>query len=262
MAAAGALLVSSGIALMAAPTPASADPDGDAKVAVCKYVGTPGESRLQTGGNPIEVGVSTLKKAFENDAAYEAWLATPTFPVKWTDAQGQADPTGSIAIGFIGEQTWTIADCPGGVPEPEDVTPPAPTFVEPTCTTAPAVQTPTSAVVTYMVSGSQAAGGSVHVVASLVDSETTEFVDGAVTTWDHTFTVPTGCESVSPPQVNPPKAKPHVKAETTTPTVVHAGLAGGGTSTETGLGLTAAGLVLLAGAGGAVLVGADRRTTA
>jgi hypothetical protein len=362
MAAVGALLVSSGIALMAAPTPATAVPSKDnaAKVVVCKYVGTPGDSRLQTGDNPLVVSVNTLRNVLDDE--FENWLAEPTFPVAWTDAQGQAGG-GSLAIGFVGDVEPVIQSCPGYDPGDGDghggltttasldlvdpscdngneasftvtgshaqivsakvdgvevdatmnepvsvdpgafvsvklkadprykfdgvdhggkfltlegtvgeaqvnctaVTPVAPTFVEPTCTTLPAVQTPTSELVTYAVTGSQVAGGSVQVVATLVNSETTHFAASATTSWDHTFTVPTGCTAVSPPataptttQVSPPKThvKTEVKAQTTAPTVVHAGLAGPTTDTgvQAGLGLILAGLVLMAGAAGLVLV--------
>ncbi|HEX2892447.1 MAG TPA: hypothetical protein VHO29_00405 [Marmoricola sp.] len=152
-----------------------------------------------------------------------------------------------------------------------EVTPAAPTYVEPTCTTLPSVTTPTSELVTYVVTGNKVAGGTVHIEATLVNSETSHFAEGATTTWDHTFTVPTGCTAVSPPSVaptttvNPPKThvKTHVKAQTTTtPTVVSAGLASTTSSTQAGLGLTAAGLVLLAGAGGLVLEEGRRKQTA
>jgi hypothetical protein len=357
MAAVGALLVSSGLALMAAPTTASAAQfknDHQAKIVVCKYVGTPGESRLQTGNNPIVVSQNTLR--------HLGWDGT--FPFAWTDAHGQAGH-GSMAIGYVGDVAPVIQSCPGYEPdqtmtdasldvvdpscangntasftvtgehvylmwakvnghqigevsmgqkvtvEPGDsiqvkvhavhgykfdkadpgsagktktmsdtvgavevnctaVTPAAPTFVDPTCTTAPAVQTPASELVTYAVTGSQVAGGTVHVVATLKNSETSHFAEGAVTTWDHTFTTPTGCGTVSPPavapttEVSPPKThvkhKTEVKAETTTPTVVKAGLAGTTTDTslQTGLGLALAGLALMAGAAGLVLVGGGK----
>jgi hypothetical protein len=152
----------------------------------------------------------------------------------------------------------------------ELLSPVAPTYVEPTCTTAPSVKTPSSEVVKYDVTGSQVAGGKVQVTASLVNPKTTGWAEGAQTTWEHTFTVPTGCSTVSPPAVapttavSPPKThvkhKTEVKAETTTPTVVEAGLAGTTTDTslQTGLGLALAGLALMAGAAGLVLVGGGK----
>ena len=140
-----------------------------------------------------------------------------------------------------------------------EVTPVAPTFVDPTCTTAAGVTLPTSTTVTYAQEGTAAAGATVGVGATLVDPETSHFADGATTTWSHTFTTPTGCTGVLPPTtptVSPPKALTEVKGETatTTPTVVEAGLAGDTAgSSGAGLGLVAAGLLLLAGAGGMVL---------
>jgi len=116
LAALGALVMSSGVALMVSATPANADPEP--KIVVCKYVSTPGDSELQGGGNPIEVSLNTLKNVVDDD-----WLDNPnrTFPKNWTDAQGQAGG-GSIAIGYV-DQGLTIADCPGGQEEPPPTCP-------------------------------------------------------------------------------------------------------------------------------------------
>jgi hypothetical protein len=78
------------------------------KVYVCKYVGTPGvDERLQTGNNPIEVSVSTLK-GFAG-----------TFPYEFADQQGK-----SIAIAYSGEgyPVKTIEDCPGYTPPATEAT--------------------------------------------------------------------------------------------------------------------------------------------
>jgi hypothetical protein len=169
-----------------------------------------------------------------------------------------------------------------------NITPLSPSFVDPTCTTAPSVKLPQAPAVTpqalrsavtvpvgpvaYEVTGDMVAGGTVVVTATLVDTneENSTFAPGAVTKWTHTFTTPTGCTTVSPPavapttEVSPPKThvkhKTEVKAETTTPTVVEAGLAGTTTDTslQTGLGLALAGLALMAGAAGLVLVGGGK----
>lgn len=104
LAALGVLVMSSGAALMVTATPANATQES--KILVCKYVSTPGDSELKGGKNPIEVSLSTLKNVVD-----DAWLANPTFPKDWVDAQGQAGG-GSIAIGFADEDL-TIADCPG-----------------------------------------------------------------------------------------------------------------------------------------------------
>lgn len=60
LAAAGAMVMSSGLVLMTAST-AQADPPGPHKSYVCKFVGTPGpDERLQTGQNPIWVDNHSL----------------------------------------------------------------------------------------------------------------------------------------------------------------------------------------------------------
>jgi hypothetical protein len=106
LAALGALVMSSGIALMVVATPANAT--ADPKIVVCKYVSTPG-GELQGGGNPIEVSLNTLKNVVDS-----AWLDDPnrTFPKSWNDAQGQGG--GSTAIGYTGNGL-DITNCPGYV---------------------------------------------------------------------------------------------------------------------------------------------------
>jgi hypothetical protein len=106
LAALGVLVMSSGVALMLSATPANAAPDP--KVVVCKYVSTPG-GELQGGNNPIEVSINTLNNVVEPE-----WIANPTFPKAWNDAQGQGG--GSIAIGYAGEGLG-IEDCPSSVPD-------------------------------------------------------------------------------------------------------------------------------------------------
>lgn len=104
LAALGALVMSSGIALMVVATPAHAA--ADPKIVVCKYVSTPG-GELQGGNNPIEVSLNTL-----NNVVDSTWLNDPnrTFPKSWNDAQGQGG--GSTAIGYAGHDLG-ISDCPG-----------------------------------------------------------------------------------------------------------------------------------------------------
>jgi hypothetical protein len=340
MAAVGALLISSGIALMATPTSANADkPDHQLKDWVCKYVGTPGVDEHLKKGNDGLVWVSThaTQGTWFNDAHGRSYVLLANAPHKprpsaeqcpssepgdliahaalnvvdpscengntasftvtadhaellWVKVNGdkvEADlgaavavqPGDSIQAKVHADQHYkfdvgddetaknlTLTDTVGAVEvNCTAVTPVAPSFVEPTCTTAPSVQTPTSELVTYTVTGNTVAGGSVHVVAALVNSETSHFAEGATTTWDHTFTVPTGCTAVSPPttagttEVSPPKAK----AEATTPTVVHAGLVGDAATSgsgQAGLDLALGGLLLMAGAAGLVLVEGGRRT--
>jgi hypothetical protein len=275
MAAVGALLVSSGIASMASPTPANAGDnhnDND-KVVVCKYVGKPGESRLQGGGNPEEVSVSSLKRTL-NDLV-PPWDGT--FPVAWTDAQGQAGG-GSIAVGYVGEVAPDLSSCPGHVPDllqAEAVANPVP----PTCAAnVPSYSTVGSVgVASWEESAAPAFGTTLtltaHAAPGYVFGEsptTTVLVElgpaasgcGGDETVDPPVTV------VSPPEVPTTKPAPEPattatspKAEAVVPTVVEAGLAGTAASPgEAGLGLVVTGLLLLCGAAGIARRG--RRTTA
>ncbi|HET8562103.1 MAG TPA: hypothetical protein VFL69_16410 [Marmoricola sp.] len=146
LAVAGVLVMSSGVALLATAGSATADPSGDAKVVVCKYVGKPGESRLQTGQNPIEVSVNTLKNL---DPPWDG-----TFPWAWTDAQGQAGG-GSIAIRYLGDTPGDISECP----QPEVLTATADvTAVQPTCDDVNGSWTATATNAT--VTGSEGSDGS------------------------------------------------------------------------------------------------------
>jgi hypothetical protein len=275
MAAVGALLVSSGVALMVSPTTANAGDnkghnDND-KIVVCKYVGKPGQSALQrggaNGGNPEEVSVSTLKNL---DPPWDG----STFPFAWTDAQGQA-VQGSIAIGYVGEVASTLSACPGYQPEVQQAVPKAEP-VPPTCAAnVPSYTTAGSVGVASWDEGAAPAfGKTITLTAHAAPGYA--FGDAATTTVDVIFgPAATGCTTdetpTTPPtttQVSPPKAQTTTKskaettspAETTVPTVVEAGLSGAtAPPSETGLALLIAGLVLLSGAAGVVTRG--RRTT-
>lgn len=325
MAAIGALLMSSGIALMAAPGPANANGVANGhhvtlKDWVCKYVGTPGVDEHLKNGNDglIWVDSHATQGTWFKDAHGRSFVLlanvprlpkpdasqcpvpevihataslnlvdpscendnTPTFTVEgthaillWVKVNGEkvdatlgepvtVEPGANVKALVLGADHLKFENGKHvmfleGTLGPEvvnctAVTPVAPTFVEPTCTTAPAVQTPTSELVTYAVTGTLTAGQKVTVVATLVDAETTHFAEGATTTWEHTFIEPTGCTAVSPPQVSPSTAKPKHHAQVTTPTVVSAGLAGDtatGSREQQGLALVATGLVLMAAAG-------------
>jgi hypothetical protein len=158
-----------------------------------------------------------------------------------------ASPTKVFEHTFDGPEVGcTVVDAPV-LPEP-------PTFVEPTCTTDPAVQLPDITGIEYVTTGDLVAGGSVEVTATAKEGYV--IPEGETTMWQHTFIVPTGCTIVSPPE------EPTTAPETVTPTVVHAGLADTGSSStqQQGLALMLAGLLLLAGAGGLVVVkGGERR---
>jgi hypothetical protein len=74
-------------------------PNGEHKVVVCKYVGTPGvDETLQTGDNPLLVDYHSVPGF------------TGTFPYAFADAQGQ-----SIAIRWSFTD-GSISECPGYVP--------------------------------------------------------------------------------------------------------------------------------------------------
>lgn len=249
MAAIGMLVLSSGIALMATSTSANAAPSP--KIVVCKYVSTPG-GQLQGGNNPIEVSLNSL-----NHVVDPAWIANPTFPKSWGDAQGKGG--GSIAIGYAG-QGLDISDCPGSETPPEDTpTTAGVDFTDPTCDVA-ASYTPTGGEgVDYAVtSGSVAAGSDVTITATAQAG----FVINGQTVFTHSFPAVGDCGSVTPPVVSPPVVNPpkhHTTTKTkshttvTTPTVVHAGLASATTNdlrSEQGLALVVAGMVMLLGAGG------------
>lgn len=127
------------------------------------------------------------------------------------------------------------------VSPPGEVTPVAPEFVDPDCSTEPQVVLPEpSEDVDYAVSGDVVPGGTVEVTASAV--EPAVLAEGAESFWTHTFAEVTGCGEVLPPGETP----------TVTPTVVSAGLLPGGADSqgERGLVLLVAGMLLMLVAGG------------
>lgn len=135
------------------------------------------------------------------------------------------------------------ADC-DIVNPPEGVTPVAPGFVDPDCTTEAQVTTTEVEGVLYEVSGDVVPGGTVEVTASAI--EPAVLAEGAETFWTHTFAEVTGCGEVLPPGETP----------TVTPTVVSAGLLPGGPDTagDRGLVLLVAGMLLMLVAGGLGMV--------
>jgi len=265
LAALGALVMSSGVALMVTATSANADPDP--KIVVCKYVGTPGESTLQGGGNPIEVSINSIKSVVGDD-----WVANPTFPKAWGDAQGQAGG-GSIAIGYVG-QGLTIANCPGGQEEPP--TPPTcPQGTDRAGDEIPEGQTAEEFCDVDVVQhtlcpeGTDNAGQTVP-EGSTIEEFCTDTVSPPAVSDEGTDnagqTIPEGqtaeafCNDssvvVSPPKVTHHTTTEAAAAEATTtavtPTVVHAGM--GSLSQdmrgEQGLALMVAGMMMLTAAGG------------
>lgn len=260
----GALVMSSGIALVATATSANAvhNEGHDPKIVVCKYVSTPGESDLQGGGNPVEPNLSSLKNAFDTDD-WAAWLENPTFPKAWGDAQGQSG--GSIAIGFAGEGL-DITDCPGYEPETVLATATV-TPVQPSCENDNvASYTTGGANVSFSESAAPAPGASITVTATATGDA--EF-EGGGTTQDFPLVfnaAEADCDRVivDPPGGETPTVivdPPADKTPTVTPTVVSAGL--GEVSSdlrgEQGLALIFAGMVLMVAAGGLGLRGRTSR---
>ena len=244
----GVLVMSSGVALMVAATPANAAP-GD-KVVVCKYVSTPGGEL----DHVVVVSENTLPDAFNG-----------TFPFEWTDAHGQSDSGGSIAIRFADdgpppEQAKDI--------DPSECTQSAPviatasaTPVQPSCADLDGSYTTSVSNATFASTPAAIPGGTIHLTANA--NPGAEFAGGA-TSLDVPVTLgaaPTNCTSVSPP-VNNSTPKSPKNTSTVTPTVVHAGLAGTTVQDvrgEQGLALMVAGMVMLVGAGGLRLRASGRR---
>jgi hypothetical protein len=235
----GALVLSSGVALMATST--SANAAADAKVVVCKYVSTPG-GHLD---HIVVVSENTLPDEFDGN-----------FPFTWTDAQGQSSH-GSIAVRFAndGEQAKDVplSDCPQDEPE-LDVATASVTFTDPSCDNGNVASFSTSGENVTFDNPAATPGASITVTATANDGA--EFDGGGTqATFDHTFPAAADCTVVSPPVVNPPKVNPPKKHHTTTvtPTVVHAGLAGATAQdmrSEQGLALMFAGMLMLVAAGG------------
>lgn len=265
MAAVGALLISSGIALMAAPTTASAVPSKnvDHKIVTCH-----GNSSSESASNPY-VGISVdfhAAKAHRNHSF--VWNGDA-----WWHGVFHAD----------GTVKRDIFDVPGDTTEaklaycnaPTEKAPPATasvTPVQPTClnnNVASYVKEGTH-VATWAESAAPAPGTTITVTATAEQGFTFDNGTGTKAMEVTFLAAQTNCTpAVSPPttpQVSPPKApvKAHVKAQTKTPTVVHAGLVttSADTGAQAGLGLVLAGLLLLAGAGGLVLVEGGARKEA
>ena len=322
MAAVGALLVSSGVALMAAPTPASADTEcvpQDAYTETSGWLDTspgPGwyqvDSRIKvpateahwvdlvwhnyTGNQPPPNEPPELGDphwhALPADPQSAVHSVPPRVPNEPYNVSNESSGRGSW---FLWTGTWvpasdavleyrfafdhpavtcgteayaevqwiepscgTVAGYETSSGDPVDVT-----WSEPSATPAPGVTvTLVATALPGYTFGGETTKPFTHTFAEVVvpEGQTYDPVTGACTTVSPPVTPP----QVNPPQVSPPKAhvKSHVKAETTTPTVVHAGLAGSatGTTTDAGLALTLAGLALLAGAAGLVVVeGGERK---
>jgi hypothetical protein len=147
-------------------------------------------------------------------------------------------------------------NCPGDIVEVPDVATASVSFTDPTCDNGNVASFSTSGENVTFDDPAATPGAHITVTATAVDGA--EFDGGDTTmTFEHDFTAAADCTRVTPPQVSPPSVKPpkkHTQTESTvTPTVVHAGLAGVSGEdmrSEQGLALMVAGMVMLVAAGG------------
>jgi hypothetical protein len=212
----GALIMSSGVALMVSATPANAAAD---KWFVCKYVTTPGgDEVLQTGNNPISVN-STALDGTPAPGAFIPFKDGHTLSYVIEADTGQEEPDVSECP-LSPPETPT---CPEGTDHAGEEIPEGSTeeeFCNDVIVTPP----------TVCPEGTDNAGQEVPEGSTIED-----FCDEVVV--------------VNPPEDNPPAVEPPA----VTPTVVHAGLAGVSADDmrgEQGLALMFAGMVMLLGAGG------------
>ncbi len=150
------------------------------------------------------------------------------------------------------------ADC-DIVSPPDEVTPVAPEFVEPTCASEAAVILPEASEpaakagdvvqtgdvngVHYEVSGDVVPGGTVEVTAAAIPPSV--LAEGSETFWTYTFAELVDCSEVAPPSIITP---------TVTPTVVSAGLTAEDLRGGQGLVLLVVGMILMVVAGGLSVV--------
>jgi hypothetical protein len=243
----GVLVMSSGVALMVAATPANADPVQ--KWFVCKYVKTPGggSELLQGGGNPLSVPATTL----DGTPGAGEWIP-------FADGQHLS----YVIEEDTGQDEPDVSECPPSDPG-DTLTTASVVFTDPTCEN--------ENVASYVANGGEgvtfdspvaAPGASITVTATVAEGF---YVDGP-TTFDHTFAAAEAdCDVVivSPPDDDVVVAGPttNTPKAAVTPTVVSAGL--GEVSSdlrgEQGLALIFAGMVLMVAAGGLGLRGRTSR---
>jgi hypothetical protein len=254
LAAAGALVMSSGVALMVAATPANAAGEGHTPVNICHAT--------SSDTNPyVFITVDDDSKKFE------AHLEHRNNPNKtWHDdtmwggvLHAAGSPKPDLIDGLDGEITGGVCNQEG---DTEDLlTNASVTFIDPSCDNGNVADFTTggdTANVDFAItSGSKAPGADIVVTATAHDG----YVFGGDTDeidFPHTFGAVEDCTEVTPPtttDVSPPKTK-HTKTESTTvvtPTVVHAGLAGATVQDmrgEQGLALVFGGMLMMVAAGG------------
>lgn len=245
LAALGALVMSSGVALTVVATPANAA----TKVTFCHSTGSEQNPwvELTTSVNAFYVG-HVLKQHTED-----------VYPAVSFQKKGQ-----TINVPAQGDQEFLANHC-GAPSEPGDTEIAVDIeFTDPSCAngnTASYAVVGDDTDVDVSPSAAPAAGATITVTATAKDGF---FFDGDKSTYseEHTFGAVQDCTVVSPPttEVSPPK-KPKTQSTTVTPTVVHAGLAGATVQDmrgEQGLALVFAGMVMLVAAGGLRLRSASR----
>jgi hypothetical protein len=269
MAAVGALLMSSGIALMATSTTAEAVQN---QVGVChatsndfgnayQFITPNAESLIENGHLQHRNNGPGMKSwgadGWWNGEFHQAGDAKPDFISDFTDKDGRD----YVLDGVVTEEM-----CPSEATGPI-LTTASVSWVEPNCDNENTADYVTSGEhATFAVTeGSAAPGASIVVTAT---AELGYYFEGELGELDfpHTFgPEELNCTNVEPPVVEPPVVEPPAEEPATveTPTVVHAGLAGTTSDTSTGqegLALMLAGLLLMAGAGGLVVAkGGERR---
>jgi hypothetical protein len=237
LAALGVLVMSSGVAMMVAATPANAaDP-----VSVTFCHSTSSES------NPWEL-ITTNANAFYEGHVLQQHTDDVYPSVDFTHGQD------AIHVNAQGDQAFLANGCSAVAPA---VATASATPIQPTCANPAGGYTTNVSNATFASTPAAVPGGTIHLTANATGNA--KFAGGA-TSLDVPVTLnaaPTNCNTVvSPPQVNNPKTPKAPKHHTTTavtPTVVHAGLAGSTVQDvrgEQGLALMVAGMVMLAGAGG------------
>jgi hypothetical protein len=266
LAAAGALVMSSGVALMVAATPANAGPEQHVPVGVCHAT--------SSDTNPyvfivVDDDSAKLKGHLKHrDDPNKHWKTDGTYELGGDHSAGDlkrdyiASYVGSdgVAHALDGNITAESCDSKGDVEVPPAVA--DVDFNDPTCDLPDSGSIDTTGDhVSFSADPDKASysiGDSVTVTATA--DEGYSFDEGDQTVWDHTFVAsdaPCGEEVVppvvSPPVVSPPKKKDKTESTTVTPTVVHAGLAGVTAEDmrgEQGLALVFSGMLMLVAAGG------------
>jgi hypothetical protein len=266
LAAAGALVMSSGVALMVAATPAHAAKEQHVPVGVCHAT--------SSDTNPyvfivVDDDSTKLKghlmhrdhpnKHWKNDGTYELGGDHSAGDLKRDYIASYVDSDG-VQHALDGNITAESCDAKGDVEVPPAVA--DVDFNDPTCALPDSGSIDTTGDHVSFSADPDKASYSVgdEVTVTATADEGFAFDEGDQTEWKHTFVASDApCDEkvtppvVEPPVVNPPKKHDKTESTTVTPTVVHAGLAGATVQDmrgEQGLALVFAGMVMIVAAGG------------